>query len=200
MLHLLMFYAQGYILFAMPNSSPLRNRVKELRERLNIRQSELANEVGITRQTIIAIEKGRLNPSILICLKIAKLLREPVDYIFYLEPGFDYTQHAAELANRPKRGRKKRNPNPAAVSSENAAAERKPEELPAARDTFERDAAANDHDGEDPETGSVTTHDAEPRYATPQPVAVDSGALDAAVRGDGQHGDQKSGQAIWDFF
>lgn len=195
-----MFYAQGYILFAMPTNSPLRNRVKELRERLNIRQSELANEVGITRQTIIAIEKGRLNPSIVICLKIAKLLREPVDYIFYLEPGFDYTQHAAELAKHPKRGRKKRNPNAAGLPPEGAAAERNPEELAAARDTFERDVAANEHDDADPETGSIATHDADPHDATPQPAAIASGGPDTAVRGDVHHGEQKSGQAIWDFF
>ena len=70
----------------MKNQSPLRNRVKELRARLGVRQADLARDVGITRQTIIAIEKGRLNPSILICLKVARLLREPVDYIFYLAP------------------------------------------------------------------------------------------------------------------
>lgn len=63
----------------------LRNRVRELRSRLNLRQADLAKEVNVTRQTIIAIEKGRLNPSITICLKIARVLREPVDYVFYLD-------------------------------------------------------------------------------------------------------------------
>ena len=46
--------------------------------------SDLAGEVEVTRQTILSIEKGRLNPSILICLKIARVLREPIDYVFYL--------------------------------------------------------------------------------------------------------------------
>jgi len=63
----------------------LKNRVKELRARLDLRQSDLAREIGVTRQTILAIEKGRLNPSINIALKAARVLREPVDYIFYLE-------------------------------------------------------------------------------------------------------------------
>lgn len=63
----------------------LKNRVKELRARLDLRQSDLAREIGVTRQTILAIEKGRLNPSINIALKTARVLREPVDYIFYLE-------------------------------------------------------------------------------------------------------------------
>ena len=63
----------------------MKNRVKELRARLNMRQSDLAREVDVTRQTILAIEKGRLNPSILVSLKIARVLREPVGYIFYLD-------------------------------------------------------------------------------------------------------------------
>jgi len=63
----------------------LKNRVKELRARLKLRQADLAREVDVTRQTILAIEKGRLNPSIMVSLKIAQVLREPVDYIFYLE-------------------------------------------------------------------------------------------------------------------
>ena len=63
----------------------LRNRVKELRTRMKIRQVDLAHEAGVTRQTIIAIEKERLNPSITVCLNIARALREPVDYVFFLE-------------------------------------------------------------------------------------------------------------------
>lgn len=63
----------------------LKNRVKELRARLNLRQSDLAREVDVTRQTILAIEKGRLNPSIVVSLKIAQVLGEPVGTIFYLD-------------------------------------------------------------------------------------------------------------------
>jgi len=63
----------------------LKNRVKELRERSRLRQADLALQVGVTRQTILAIEKGRLNPSVIVSLKIARILGEPVDYVFYLE-------------------------------------------------------------------------------------------------------------------
>ncbi len=63
------------------------NRVKVLRTGLAMRQSDLAHEVGVTRQTILAIEKGRLNPSVSIALKLGRVLREPVDYVFYLTPG-----------------------------------------------------------------------------------------------------------------
>lgn len=62
----------------------LRNRVKEVRERLNLRQADVAEAIGVTRQTILAIEKGRFNPSVDTALRIAKALREPVDYLFYL--------------------------------------------------------------------------------------------------------------------
>ncbi len=63
----------------------LRNRVRELRERLNLRQIDVAREVCVTRQTILAIEKGRLNPSVALAMKIARVLREPTDYVFYLQ-------------------------------------------------------------------------------------------------------------------
>lgn len=69
----------------MADKSVLRNRVRELRVRLDMRQADLAREIGVTRQTILAIEKGRLNPSVNIALKAARVLREPVDYVFYLE-------------------------------------------------------------------------------------------------------------------
>jgi putative transcriptional regulator len=63
----------------------LRNRVRELRTALNLRQADLAHQVNVTRQTILAIEKDRLNPSIRLSLKIARVLGEPVSDVFYLE-------------------------------------------------------------------------------------------------------------------
>lgn len=69
----------------MDEVAKLLTRVRTLRERLGLRQADLAKEAGVTRQTIIAIEKGRLNPSVVVALRIARALREPVDYVFYLE-------------------------------------------------------------------------------------------------------------------
>ena len=69
----------------MSQDIKLKNRVKELRARLNLRQSDLAREVDVTRQTILAIEKGRLNPSIVVSLKIAQVLGEPVGNVFFLD-------------------------------------------------------------------------------------------------------------------
>lgn len=76
----------------MQEGPVLKNRVKELRARLDLRQSDLAKEIGVTRQTVLAIEKGRLNPSVHIALRAARVLREPVDYVFFL----DYAQEKQE--------------------------------------------------------------------------------------------------------
>jgi putative transcriptional regulator len=49
-----------------------------------ISQEQLANAVGVTRQTIISIEKGKFTPSTLLALKLAKFFEKKVDDIFYL--------------------------------------------------------------------------------------------------------------------
>lgn len=48
-------------------------------------QQQLAKEVGVSRQTIIAIEKGKFNPSVRLALNIAKVFKTNVEEIFYLE-------------------------------------------------------------------------------------------------------------------
>ena len=50
----------------------MRNRVAELRRERNMRQEELAAAAGISRQSIIAIEKGRFNPSLEAAIRIAR--------------------------------------------------------------------------------------------------------------------------------
>ncbi|MEK7188202.1 MAG: helix-turn-helix transcriptional regulator, partial [Patescibacteria group bacterium] len=47
-------------------------------------QEELAAKVGVSRQTIIAIEKGNYTPSVLLALRIAQFFKKPVEDIFYL--------------------------------------------------------------------------------------------------------------------
>lgn len=75
----------------------LKNRVRELRTAQNLRQADLAHQVNVTRQTILAIEKDRLNPSIRLSLKIARVLGESVNNVFYLE-------EAATVAHQPAVG------------------------------------------------------------------------------------------------
>lgn len=67
------------------NGILLKNRVREFRIKARLRQADLAHAVAVTRQTILAIEKGRLNPSMLLGLRIAQVLGEPVGLVFYLD-------------------------------------------------------------------------------------------------------------------
>lgn len=52
---------------------------------MGLRQEDLANQLGVTRQTIIAIENNKYNPTLELAMKIAKLLQNPVEEIFILE-------------------------------------------------------------------------------------------------------------------
>lgn len=61
----------------------MNNRIKELRAKHNITQEQLAASVGITRQSLILIEKGETVPSGDTMLKIAKCLQKPAEEIFF---------------------------------------------------------------------------------------------------------------------
>lgn len=63
----------------------ISNRVYQLRTSSNTTQEELAKAAGITRQTIIAIEKGNYTPSVLLALKISKFFKKPVENIFTIK-------------------------------------------------------------------------------------------------------------------
>ena len=63
-------------------STELRSRVREHRLHAQLTQEALAREIGVTRQTIIAIEKGNYVPSVLLALKIARRLQVAVEELF----------------------------------------------------------------------------------------------------------------------
>lgn len=69
----------------MRDGDGLNNRLKELRARFDLTQEELAQRVGVTRQTIIAIEGKRYNPSTLLALKIAEVFDLPLEEVFWLK-------------------------------------------------------------------------------------------------------------------
>ena len=60
----------------------VRNTVQEFRTRAGITQEGLAEAVGVSRQTIIAIEKGNYTPSVFLALKLARYFKTPVEKIF----------------------------------------------------------------------------------------------------------------------
>ena len=65
----------------------LRNLVKMHRARLDMTQEELAQAVGVSRQTIHAIERGKADPSLSLALKLAALFEIAVDDLFSLADG-----------------------------------------------------------------------------------------------------------------
>ena len=64
---------------------PLVNRLKELRARHDLTQEALAAMVGVSRQSIISIEKGRYSPSVTLALRIARILQVPLEEAFWLD-------------------------------------------------------------------------------------------------------------------
>ena len=66
-------------------SEYISNEVSTLRMNKGITQEELAEKVGVSRQTIIAIEKGNYTPSVTLALKIAKFFKKSVEYIFQIK-------------------------------------------------------------------------------------------------------------------
>lgn len=63
----------------------LKNSVQTKRKAAQMTQEDLAGAIGVTRQTIISIEKGNYVPSVLLAIKIADCFGVPVKDIFYLE-------------------------------------------------------------------------------------------------------------------
>ena len=61
----------------------LQNRLKEARCEKGLSQSQLAELVGVSRQTINAIEKGDYNPTIRLCIAICKALDKTLDELFW---------------------------------------------------------------------------------------------------------------------
>lgn len=63
----------------------MKNNVKIARVKASLTQQELADKVGITRQTVILIEKGKYNPSLKLCLQICYAVDAKLDEIFWVE-------------------------------------------------------------------------------------------------------------------
>lgn len=60
----------------------IKNQVNEYRTKSGLTQEALAEKVGVTRQTIIAVEKGNYTPSVLLALKLADVFCVPVESLF----------------------------------------------------------------------------------------------------------------------
>lgn len=63
----------------------MENNIKEIRKALGLRQEDLAAKLGVTRQTINAIENNKYNPTLELAIKLSRLLKKPVEDIFHLQ-------------------------------------------------------------------------------------------------------------------
>ncbi|GAA2880102.1 transcriptional regulator [Actinoplanes cyaneus] len=69
-----------------PKPTKVTNRIRALRsEAGGMTQADLAGRLGVTRQTVIAIEQGRYSPSLELAFQIARIFRQPLDEVFQYE-------------------------------------------------------------------------------------------------------------------
>jgi putative transcriptional regulator len=62
-----------------------RTRMKELRARYDLTQQDLAKQVGVTRQTIVYLEKGTYNPSLDLAHRVARALKTTIEDLFIFD-------------------------------------------------------------------------------------------------------------------
>ena len=63
----------------------MRTRIKELRARYDLTQEDLAKKVGVRRETILYLEKGKYNPSLKLAHNVARVLKTTIDNLFIFE-------------------------------------------------------------------------------------------------------------------
>ena len=63
----------------------VKTRIKELRARYDLTQEELAKKVGVRRETIVFLEKGKYNPSLKLAYDIAKVLNSNIEEVFIFD-------------------------------------------------------------------------------------------------------------------
>ncbi|UCG70929.1 MAG: helix-turn-helix transcriptional regulator [Thermoplasmata archaeon] len=63
----------------------MKTRIKELRARYDLTQEDLAKMVGVRRETIIYLEKGKYNPSLKLAHDVAKALKTSIDNLFVFD-------------------------------------------------------------------------------------------------------------------
>ncbi|MBD7908955.1 helix-turn-helix transcriptional regulator [Sporosarcina gallistercoris] len=60
----------------------MKNLIREIRMEMGLTQDEISESLEVSRQTIISLEKGRYNPSLILAFKIAKLFNRSIEEIF----------------------------------------------------------------------------------------------------------------------
>jgi len=65
--------------------SKLRTIIKELRAKFDLTQKDLADKVGVRRETIVFLEKGKYNPSLKLAYDIAKVFESTIEEVFFFD-------------------------------------------------------------------------------------------------------------------
>ena len=63
----------------------MQNRLRQVRRDTKLTQQELSERIGVSRQTVISVERGRFKPSVELALKLAEALHVKVEELFQLE-------------------------------------------------------------------------------------------------------------------
>lgn len=63
----------------------MRNNIKSVRRQAGLRQEDLAQKTGVTRQTIIAVENNKYNPTLELAMRLAQVLDKSVEELFFLD-------------------------------------------------------------------------------------------------------------------
>ena len=63
----------------------MNNRIRELRARYNLTQSELAQKAGVRRETIVFLEKGKYNPSLKLAYDISRIFNLQIEEVFLFD-------------------------------------------------------------------------------------------------------------------
>lgn len=80
-----MLYNKNVKLILHLGGETLNNKVKVFREKFGYTQDDLAQKLEVSRQTIISLEKGKYNPSIILAFKISKLFNVKIEDVFIYE-------------------------------------------------------------------------------------------------------------------
>lgn len=73
----------------------MKNRLEELRRARGVRQEDVAQALGVSRQTVISLEKGKYNPSLALAFRLSRFFGLPIEEIFD-----DSDERAEEAGNR----------------------------------------------------------------------------------------------------
>jgi len=84
-LGMFVLYALFAFYFHIKRRYMMKTRIKELRGRYDLTQEELAKKVGVRRETILFLEKGKYNPSLKLAYDIAKVLKSKIEEVFIFE-------------------------------------------------------------------------------------------------------------------